>query len=107
MTSDKTEDKPAADPGRGQADEPLATEKIAAAAHAAVDIAARNLEQAERALREARMAAGEQAADAALRAQAISEDTLATVKAYINDNPLRAVGIAFAAGYLLSALLKR
>lgn len=84
-----------------------ATAKLALAAHAAVDIAAANLEQAEQALREARITAGHKVNDGAQQAQSISEDAVATVKAYIDLYPLRSVGIALAAGFLISSLLKK
>lgn len=83
------------------------TEKVASAAHQAVDIAAKNLEQAEKALREARIAAGHKVAETASQAQSLSEDTLESIKAYVNMYPLRSVGIALATGFLLSALLKK
>ncbi len=84
-----------------------ATAKLASAAHAAVDIAAANLEQAEQALKEARIAAGQKVNDGAKQAQSISEDTISAVKAYIDLYPLRSVGIALAAGFLISSLLKK
>lgn len=84
-----------------------ATAKLASAAHAAVDIAAANLELAEQALREARIAAGQKVNDGARQAQSISEDAVSAVKAYIDLYPLRSVGIALAAGFLISSLLKK
>jgi len=84
-----------------------ATAKLALAAHAAVDIAAANLEQAEQALKEARIAAGQKVNDGARQAQSVSEDAVGAVKAYIDLYPLRSVGIALAAGFLLSSLLKK
>ena len=83
------------------------TAKMASAAHSAVDIAAANLEQAEKALREARTAAGEKVHDSAKQAQSYSEDAVATVRTYIDLYPLRSVGMAVAAGFLLSSLLKK
>lgn len=83
------------------------TEKMASAAQTAVDVAAENLAHAEKALREAGSAVGEKVADTARHAQSHSEDALATVKTYINLYPLRSVGIALAAGYLLTSLVKR
>jgi ElaB/YqjD/DUF883 family membrane-anchored ribosome-binding protein len=83
------------------------TAKVASAAHTAVDIAAENLAQAEMALREARMKAGEKVSETAEHAKSYSEDAVATVKAYVNLYPLRSLGMALAAGYLLSSLIKR
>lgn len=84
-----------------------ATARLATAAHAAVDIAAANLAQAEQALKEARIAAGQKVDDGAKQAQTMSEDAVSAVKAYIDQYPLRSVGIALAAGFLISSLLKK
>lgn len=83
------------------------TAKVASAAHTAVDIAAENLAHAEKALRDARVAAGEKVSETALNAKSYSEDALATVKTYIHLYPLRSVGIALTTGYLLCAMLKK
>jgi ElaB/YqjD/DUF883 family membrane-anchored ribosome-binding protein len=83
------------------------TAKMASAAHNAVDVAARNFEQAEKALREARAAAGYKASETAQQAQSWSEDLLANTKAYVELYPMRSLGIAVASGYLLSVLLKK
>ncbi len=83
------------------------TARLAIAAHNAVDMAAANLEQAEKALREARASAGLKEDETAKQAQSISEDALGLVKAYVELYPLRSVGIALATGYLLSALLRK
>jgi ElaB/YqjD/DUF883 family membrane-anchored ribosome-binding protein len=80
--------------------------KVAAAAHSAVDVAAQNLEKAEQALREAREAAGAKANATVRQARSYSEHAASSVKEYIHEYPLRSLGIAVAAGYLLLALLK-
>jgi ElaB/YqjD/DUF883 family membrane-anchored ribosome-binding protein len=83
------------------------TAKVATAAHNAVDIAAENLAAAEKALREARIAAGQKASDTADQAKSFADDAVTSANAYIKLYPLRSVGIALATGYLLSALLKK
>ena len=83
------------------------TARVAEAAHAAVDAAAANLAHAEKALREARANAGLTASEAVHHAQVATEDTLASARRYIEENPLRAVGIALAAGYLASVILRK
>lgn len=83
------------------------TDRVAEAAHTAVDIAAANLAQAEEALREARHAAGLTAQETARQAQAVTEESLQSAREYIQANPLRAVGIALAAGFLTSVILKK
>lgn len=93
--------------GHSTENDNTATAKMASAAHTAVDIAAANLEQAEKALRDARTAAGHKVNETAKQAQSYSEDALASVKTYIDHYPLRSVGIALATGYVLSSLLKK
>jgi ElaB/YqjD/DUF883 family membrane-anchored ribosome-binding protein len=83
------------------------TAKVASAAHTAVDIAAENVAHAEKALRDARAAVGEKVTETAKHARSYSEDALESVKAYIDLYPLRSVGIALAAGFLISSLLKK
>ena len=97
-------------PGNGHssgADEASQTAKIAAAAHSAVDTAANNLQKAETALREAREAAGLRLHESTQDARNASDDAVQSLRTYIDRHPLRSVGIAFAAGYLVSALLKK
>ncbi len=89
------------------AGESSTTDRMAQAAHNAVDIAAANLAQAEEALREARHAAGITASESARQAQAVTEESLNSAREYIQANPLRAVGIALAAGFLTSVLLRK
>lgn len=84
-----------------------ATARVAEKAHSAVDIAAANLEQAEKALHEARLAAGHKAEHAAQDARVYADQTVSSVKSYINEHPVKSVGIALAGGFLLSALLKK
>ena len=83
------------------------TDRVAEAAHAAVDIAAANLAQAEEALREARRAAGITVTEKAHQAQEATEESLHANTEYFQANPLRAVGIAAAAGFLYYILLRK
>jgi ElaB/YqjD/DUF883 family membrane-anchored ribosome-binding protein len=83
------------------------TAKVASAAHTAVDVAAENLAQAEKALRDARAAVGEKVTDTAKLARSYSDDVLESVKAYIDLYPLRSMGIALAAGYIISSVLRK
>lgn len=84
-----------------------ATDHMAKAAHAAVDKAAVNLAQAERALREAQTAAGIKASDMSEQARQIGSESWSSVRHYVDQHPARSVGIAFATGYLLSVILKK
>ncbi len=85
----------------------VTTARVAEAAHAAVDIAAANLAQAEEALREAQRAAGITVTEKTQQVQAATEESLHAITEYIRANPLRAVGIAAAAGFLTSILLRK
>ena len=83
------------------------TAHLAEAAHAAVDKAAANLANAERALRDPHASAGIKISDISSHAQQVGSESLSSMNSYIERNPTRAVGIAFAAGYLLSVILKK
>lgn len=89
------------------AEDASTTAKVAEAAHHAVDIAVANLTQAEEALRDARRAAGITVSDTAQQAQDAAEDSLDTLREYVQANPLKAVGIAVAAGFITSVLLRK
>jgi ElaB/YqjD/DUF883 family membrane-anchored ribosome-binding protein len=80
-----------------------ATDRFAAKAHETVDSIA---ERAQRAEREVRGAA-EQARDFQEQATERAEQTVRRAGSYVENNPLAFVGIAFAAGVLLSTLLRR
>ncbi len=68
------------------------TEKLADKAHEAVDSAAEKVTHAEEKLR-----------DAAAQGQ----DVLTAVSSYVKENPLTALGLAFAAGTIFSSLTRR
>jgi ElaB/YqjD/DUF883 family membrane-anchored ribosome-binding protein len=68
------------------------TEKLADKAHDAVDGAAEKVSEAEERLREA---------------AAQGQDVLAAVSAYVKENPLTALGLAFAAGTIFSSMSRR
>ncbi len=110
-------------PGNGGADATL--DKASSSAHAAVDSIARTADDAARKVKPAidKVAAmTHQAVDEVARAAAPSADWLAeqgdrlnaTRKklaadtcSYVSANPLKAVGIAAVAGFLLSRILRR
>lgn len=95
----------AADAGRGNSAAEMkgnttATEKLAQAAHYRIDKAAEvgaNVEQKTRAM----------ARDTSERAEEVSTRTMARTREQIEQNPLVAVGAAFAVGFIISALLRR
>ena len=83
------------------------TDKVAAAAHQAVDKMAESADQIEDRLRERAARAQVRARDTADRAQRMSEDVVTDVRDYVHEHPFASLGIAFAAGLVCSALLRR
>jgi ElaB/YqjD/DUF883 family membrane-anchored ribosome-binding protein len=83
------------------------TDKLASAAHSAVDAAADQLAKAEHALKEARATAGFKMTNTAEQAWMISADAKARVRGYIHRFPVRSLGIALGTGYVVSALLRK
>jgi len=83
------------------------SERLTAAAHDAVDRVTRAADRAEREVRRAAARATRRAK--ATRKQAVrrASRTAGNVRTYIEDNPLAATGIAFAAGLVLAGLLRR
>jgi ElaB/YqjD/DUF883 family membrane-anchored ribosome-binding protein len=83
------------------------TDRIASMAHETIDRATPKVNRAEHEVR----GAAARAADGAkvLQEQAVhaAEENVRKVRSYIESNPLTTAGIAFAAGVLLSALIRR
>ena len=82
-------------------------DRIAGAAHTAVDKSASALAQGEHALRGAQETAGAIATEAADQIHRYSDQSLSDIKHYISEHPAKSLGIAIAGGFLLSNLLKR
>lgn len=80
-----------------------ASERLAAKAHDTVDHVAERAAQAEREVRDA----AARTADRVRDASATAEQGMRRLAAYLDSNPLTCVGIAFAAGMLISSLLRR
>jgi ElaB/YqjD/DUF883 family membrane-anchored ribosome-binding protein len=98
-------------PGRNNATEeqggnPTA-ERLASKAHDTVDRVAEAATYAEREVRNAAARTAEQARQ--LRDQAVerADENVQRVRSYVEQNPMMAAGIAFAAGVLLSSLFRR
>lgn len=87
--------------------EPRATEQAATAAHSAVDRAADKAARAEERVRGAAAAGGERLRESGEEARVTAERALDHVRQYTRDNPFAAAGIAFAAGMILSRLMRR
>lgn len=79
------------------------TARVAENLHDAVDAAAERAGGAEEHLRDQ----AEKARQAAEYAKARGAEVVDTVARYTRDNPLAAVGVAFAAGFLLASLTRR
>lgn len=90
-----------------QDDTASTTERVAAQAHEAVDRVAERAAPAEERIREGLSHADEEVRERAEKARQGSEDVLRVVGNYVRDNPLTALGLAFVAGTLLSALTRR
>lgn len=90
-----------------QAERPRATDRLSQAAHETVDRVAERAARAEEQLREAADQAAERARAARERAATEAEATMKRVTGYIQENPLTSAAIAFAAGALISAVLRR
>jgi ElaB/YqjD/DUF883 family membrane-anchored ribosome-binding protein len=87
--------------------ERTATDRLAAKAHETVDSVAERAQRAERELRGAAARKAEQARELHEQATERAEQTLRRASSYLQNNPLAFAGIAFAAGVLLSSLLRR
>jgi ElaB/YqjD/DUF883 family membrane-anchored ribosome-binding protein len=89
-----------------QAGNPTA-ERLASKAHDTVDRVAEAATYAEREVRNAAARTAEQAKQ--LRDQAVerADENMQRVRSYVEQNPMMAAGIAFAAGVILSSLFRR
>jgi ElaB/YqjD/DUF883 family membrane-anchored ribosome-binding protein len=87
--------------------ESTTTDRFAAKAHETVDTIAERAQRAEREVRGAAARTAEQAREFHEQAAERAEQTIRRAGSYVESNPLAFVGIAFAAGVLLSTLLRR
>ncbi|GMW06571.1 MAG: hypothetical protein QY320_06155 [Gammaproteobacteria bacterium] len=83
------------------------TDKLTQAAHETVDRVAERAARAEEQVRDAADRAAERARVAREKTAAEADATVRKVTGYIQENPLTSAAIAFAAGAVLSALLRR
>jgi ElaB/YqjD/DUF883 family membrane-anchored ribosome-binding protein len=83
------------------------TEKVSQAAHETVDRVAQKASRAEEQLRDAADRAAQAAQAAREKARVEADATIRKVTGYIENNPLTSAAIAFAAGALVTALLRR
>lgn len=87
--------------------EPSTTERFAAKAHETVDSLAERAERTERDVRKAAERTADQARQLHQQYAETAEQTLRRAGSYLESNPLAVVGIAFVAGVLLSAMIRR
>ena len=84
-----------------------ATDYVAAKAHETVDTIHERAQRAEREVRGAAERTAEQARQLRDQYAESAEEGLKRATSYLESNPLAVVGIAFVAGVLLSAMLRR
>ena len=83
------------------------TDRVAAKAHETVDTIAERAQRAEREVRGAAERTADQARQLREQYADTAEQTLRRAGSYLESNPLAVVGIAFVAGVLLSAMIRR
>ncbi len=83
------------------------TRKVADAAHKAIDQSADRAESVERQIREKASRAQEKVGASQKAAGAQVERSLDQIELFVRERPLAATGMAFAAGILAAALLRR
>jgi ElaB/YqjD/DUF883 family membrane-anchored ribosome-binding protein len=93
--------------GRNHSTENPTTERLAAMAHDTVDRVAESATYAEQEVRSAASRAAEQARNYGEQAKAAADENVQKARSFIEENPLMSAGIAFAAGIVFSALIRR
>ncbi len=83
------------------------SDKLAKAAHEAVDKVAAGADQIEDRIRQTAAEVQHSARERADRAQRMSEDTIANVQDYVHAHPMASLGLAFVAGIVFSAFMRR
>jgi ElaB/YqjD/DUF883 family membrane-anchored ribosome-binding protein len=83
------------------------TDRLASMAHETIDRVTPTASRAENEVRGAATRAADSAKLMQEHAVAAAEENLRKVRSYAESNPLITAGIAFAAGVLLSALVRR
>jgi ElaB/YqjD/DUF883 family membrane-anchored ribosome-binding protein len=92
--------------GRNSSDTP-ATDRLASMAHDTVDRVAETANYAEQEVRSAAGRAAEHAREMQEQARAAAQENVGKARSFIEENPLMSAGIAFAAGVVFSALIRR
>lgn len=88
-------------------DDHSTTDRLSERAHESVDQVAGKASKAEERIRNKAGDAKDRANDVEQKAKRRSEEALHSVSNFVEENPLTSLGLAFAAGTLLSALRRR
>ena len=91
----------------GQKDKATTTERYAAKAHETVDDIAERAQRAERGVRGAAERTIERARELHGQYSDTAEESLRRATSYVESHPLAVAGMAFVAGVLFSALIRR
>jgi ElaB/YqjD/DUF883 family membrane-anchored ribosome-binding protein len=83
------------------------THRVASVAHEAIDGIAEKAEPVEQRLRDQAIRTGEQLEATQLAATEQIQQSMQKVETFIRERPIAASGIAFAAGILAAAILRR
>lgn len=83
------------------------TDRLASMAHDTIDRVTPKVNRAEHDVRDAATKAADSAKHLQENAVEATEESLRKVRSYVESNPLTTAGIAFAAGALLTALVRR
>lgn len=83
------------------------TDKVVKAAHEAVEKLATGADQLETRIRQSAAEAQSSVREGTGRAQRMSEDMITEVREYVHERPVASIMMAFAAGIIFSALLRR
>ena len=83
------------------------TDRLASSAHEVIDGAAEKSAPIEKQIRAAAVEMGEQLETSKAQATEQLDHTLKQVQSFVKDRPIAAAGIAFAAGVVITTLLRR
>ena len=103
---DSTNSIPNAGASNGQENESV-TERVASSAHETIDSAAAKAEGIEQQLREGAVKAGKKLEESQEATMAQVDKSLSELESFVKGRPIAAAGIAFVAGVLATALLRR
>lgn len=83
------------------------TSRAAKAAHEVIDDTAAKTEPVELQIREKAASAGDKVEETQEKAREQLDESLAKAESFVKDKPFTSAGIAFAAGIVVSTLLRR